>query len=83
MLKFKFFTKSIIYIVQENYFPVRMKFVIQSTNPETFQQDNCFTLTILISHASQFYYIANLLIVVQKFLSHEAFYYKIYVHLNF
>ena len=35
----KFFTKSIIYIVQGNYFVVMMKFVRQSANPQTFQRD--------------------------------------------
>ena len=32
-MKFENFNKSIIYIVQGNYFPVMMKFVKQSMNP--------------------------------------------------
>ena len=39
-MKFKIFTKSIIYIAQGNYLQVMMTFVIQSPNPQTFQRDN-------------------------------------------
>ena len=43
-MKFEIFTKSSIYIVQENYFPVMSKFVIQSANPQAFQLDNQFNI---------------------------------------
>ena len=39
-MKIKIFTKDIIYIVQGNSLPFKMKFVIQSENPRTFQRDN-------------------------------------------
>ena len=39
-MEVKTFTRSIIYVVQRNYFPVMMKFVIQSANSQIFQQDN-------------------------------------------